>query len=170
MQQYTVFVDEVGSTDGYWPGEEGCSLGEVIQAVTAASHIRLIPIAWVAEAVSWSKDWRLLKDEAIAAGRLIDCINGKYIPRIPSLPADATEQAEIDAAKCQPAHVSHVEPERAPLDWNKSTPFDSFGPEWKVYSDAVSSGFAGSSKPAQHALQRMNDGTDALHGSAFLKA
>jgi hypothetical protein len=180
MQQYTVFVDEVGSTDGYWPGEEGCSLGEVIQAVTAASHIRLIPIAWVAEAVSWSKDWRLLKDESIAAGRLIDCINGKYIPRIPSLPADATEQAEIDAAKCQPAHVEPLvqdairatyeasktpEPKRAKLPhFNQRTRFNPFKGFKVTYEGEGTEPASFYSKPEQ----RMNEGGNALHGSAFL--
>jgi hypothetical protein len=95
-------------------------------------------------------------------------LNAGWIDRIPSLPADATEQAEIDAAKCQPAHVSHVEPERAPLDWNKSTPFDSF-PGYEVFSDAVSSGFVPAQPKAPlHPLQKMNEGGNALHGSAAL--
>jgi hypothetical protein len=94
-------------------------------------------------------------------------VDGQWVP-ITSLPADATEQAEIDAAKCQPAHVSHVEPERKPLDWNKSTPFDSF-PGYEVFSDAVSSGFVPAQPKAPlHPLQKMNEGGNALHGSAAL--
>jgi hypothetical protein len=94
-------------------------------------------------------------------------VSGQWVP-ITSLPADATEQAEIDAAKCQPAHVSHVEPERKPLDWNKSTPFDSF-PGYEVFSDAVSSGFVPAQPKAPlHPLQKMNEGGNALHGSAAL--
>jgi hypothetical protein len=97
-------------------------------------------------------------------------LNAGWIDRIPSLPADATEQAEIDAAKCQPAHVSHVEPERKPLDWNKSTPFDSFGPGFVVTSGANPGWdtFQGLQGGHSHPLQRMNEGGNALHGSAAL--
>jgi hypothetical protein len=97
-------------------------------------------------------------------------LNAGWIDRIPSLPADATEQAEIDAAKCQPAHVSHVEPERKPLDWNKSTPFDSFGPGFVVTSGANPGWdtFQGLQGGHSHPLQRMNEGGNALCGSAAL--
>jgi hypothetical protein len=89
---------------------------------------------------------------------------------ITSLPADSTEQAEIDAAKCQPAHVSHVEPERAELPYfRQRTEFDPFGPGYEVYSDAVSSGFMPAQPKAPlHPLQKVNEGGNALHGSAFL--
>jgi hypothetical protein len=96
-------------------------------------------------------------------------LNAGWIDRIPSLPADATEQAEIDAAKCQPAHVSHVEPEREALPhFNRRTVFDAF-PGYEVYSDAVSSGFMPAQPKAPlHPLQKVNEGGNALHGSAFL--
>jgi hypothetical protein len=96
-------------------------------------------------------------------------VDGQWVP-ITSCPADATEQAEIDAAKCQPAHVSHVEPERAELPYfRQRTEFDPFGPGYEVYSDAVSSGFMPAQPKAPlHPLQKVNEGGNALHGSAFL--
>jgi hypothetical protein len=162
--------------DGWQPNDEpeyeGLSLEEFVQAATNEFGA---PFAWAARfpvdyTGSGRSAWESLRAESIAAGRLIDCIDGKYIPRIPSLPADATEQAEIDAAKCQPAHVSHVEPERKPLDWNKSTPFDSFGPGFVVTSGANPGWdtFQGLQGGHSHPLQRMNEGGNALHGSAAL--
>jgi hypothetical protein len=81
------------------------------------------------------------------------------------MPADATEQAEIDAAKCQPAHVSHVEPERAPLEhFGKRTPFDSF----KGWEAPICGGEDYISPLQGSPLQRMNEGGNALCGSAWL--
>jgi hypothetical protein len=84
--------------------------------------------------------------------------------------ACCAEQDEIDSFRTQPAHVSHVEPEREALPhFNQRTEFDPFGPGYEVFSDAVSSGFMPAQPKAPlHPLQKMNEGGNALHGSAFL--
>jgi hypothetical protein len=91
-------------------------------------------------------------------------VSGQWVP-ITSLPADATEQAEIDAAKCQPAHVSHVEPERAELPYfRQRTEFDPF----KGWFHMCASDTPEQPKLPTHPLQKMNEGGNALHGSAWL--
>jgi hypothetical protein len=107
-------------------------------------------------------------------------LNAGWIDRIPSLPADATEQAEIDAAKCQPAHVEPLvqdairaayeasktpEPKRAKLPhFNQRTRFNPFKGFKVTYEGEGTEPASFYSKPEQ----RMNEGGNALHGSAFL--
>jgi hypothetical protein len=163
-QVFTVF----DSSEWGWQDSDeeiGQTVEEIIAWYVSCGYK---PIAWC-EGSAYGNVQKL-RTESIAAGRLIDCVDGKYIPRIPSCPADATEQAEIDAAKCQPAHVSHVEPERAELPYfRQRTKFDPFGPGYEVFSDAVSSGFMPAQPKAPlHPLQKMNEGGNALHGSAWL--
>jgi hypothetical protein len=90
-------------------------------------------------------------------------VDGQWVP-ITSLPADATEQAEIDAAKCQPAHVSHVEPERAELPYfHQRTKFDPFGAGFVTTSHAHND-----CRRPQGPLQRMTPESSPLCGSAWL--
>jgi hypothetical protein len=168
--RFTVFARKDGSAMLFFASNAGKDRPQTVEGLIAyVLSKNAFPVAWangytINDGGDASKDD--LHSESIAAGRLIDCIDGKYIPR---MPADADEQREIDAHRTQPAHVSHCEPERAPLPhFNQRTKFDPFGPDFKVYSDAASSGFAGSVPRAPaHPLQRMNDGT-ALCGSAHL--
>jgi hypothetical protein len=158
------------------------------------------PVAW-AGAFTVNDGGDMHKDDlhaaAIKSGRLIDLVDGKYIPRIPSLPADATEQAEIDAAKCQPAHVSHVEPERAEpsvadrlrdllrvqagecgqdeymnglyngMELALSL-IEGRDPVFFTKKSKAPAAVASKALPALPALQKMNEGGNALHGSAAL--
>jgi hypothetical protein len=111
---------------------------------------------------------------------LVKDLGPRWEARTSSLPADATEQAEIDAAKCQPAHVEPLvqdairatyeasktpEPKRAKLPhFNQRTRFNPFKGFKVTYEGEGTEPASFYSKPEQ----RMNEGGNALHGSAFL--
>lgn len=119
-------------------------------------------IAWAAESVACyggTKEVDQLRAESIAAGRTIELVDGKYIPR--GVPLEEEEDDVLPLlrqaiAEYDSWNADSSEPKRVPLDWNKPTPFDPFH-DFRVYSDAVSSGFAGETKQAPaHPLQRMS--------------
>jgi hypothetical protein len=79
--KYTVFCE-----DGYWPAGEGDVPGDLSGAIEYAVNEEdgYPPIAWAAEPVNnygGTKHWAVLRAESIAAGRTIEMVDGKYVPR-----------------------------------------------------------------------------------------
>jgi hypothetical protein len=110
--KYTVFCE-----DGYWPAGEGDVPGDLSGAIEYAVNEEdgYPPIAWAAEPVNnygGTKHWAVLRAESIAAGRTIELIDGKYVPR--GVPVEAPKPAATE--RTRPA-----------LTWADSKPFDAFG-------------------------------------------
>jgi hypothetical protein len=79
--KYTVFCE-----DGYWPAGEGDVPGDLSGAIEYAVNEEdgYPPIAWAAEPVNnygGTKHWAVLRAESIAAGRTIELVDGRYVPR-----------------------------------------------------------------------------------------
>jgi hypothetical protein len=144
MTKYTIFAKWPHGAECWFPpygrGDEGRTLDERIEYVRNYGE-GFTPIAWAVLSAQESDD-RHLKDElaaAIAAGRLIDCIDGRYIPRgvpesIPqtcddilrSMGYPVGEKAFCDALARDAAADMDMDLARPPLDWAASKAFDAF--------------------------------------------
>jgi hypothetical protein len=145
--KYTVFCE-----DGYWPAGEGDVPGDLSGAIEYAVNEEdgYPPIAWAAEPVNnygGTKHWAVLRAESIAAGRTIEMVDGKYVPRgVPvedkptvaspgdQLIYDAMAAAYLSAkgfAEIQAKSAATPQPTkertRPALTWADSKPFDAFG-------------------------------------------
>jgi hypothetical protein len=142
--KYTVFCE-----DGYWPAGEGDVPGDLSGAIEYAVNEEdgYPPIAWAAEPVNnygGTKHWAVLRAESIAAGRTIEMVDGKYVPR--GVPVEApklyvfdeyTVEVSEDAVHWLSHDLSETfaflpaqptkERTRPALDWADSKPFDAFG-------------------------------------------
>ncbi len=109
-----------------------------------------LPVAWTIEHVGYG-DFERLMAESIAAGRAIELIDGKYVPR--GVPVEAPKPAATE--RTRPA-----------LTWATPKPVDRF--EGYIVTsgsnDVLHTLFDG-----VHPLQRMTEPSDQLHGSAFLR-
>jgi hypothetical protein len=123
--KYTVFCE-----DGYWPAGEGDVPGDLSGAIEYAVNEEdgYPPIAWAAEPVNnygGTKHWAVLRAESIAAGRTIEMVDGKYIPRgvpVEDKPAERRFPGDQDFAG-----TTESERTRPALTWADSKPFDAFG-------------------------------------------
>jgi hypothetical protein len=176
--KFTVFC-----MDGYWPAGKGKVPADLFGAIEYAvsEDADYPPVAWAAEPVSehgGTKRWVELRAESLAAGRTIELIDGKYVPRgvpVEDKPAkqeicpDCHGHTVLYCGTCGTTCKPTKERTRPALDWADSKRVD----RWEgyvVYSDAVSSGFVPSATPAAtHPLQRIAQEGDQLHGSAFLR-
>jgi hypothetical protein len=174
-ETYTVFAKS-GMFLNNARSHAGFGLQELIDLYI--SHYRETPIAWAGEWTVGSGGRAAnadLRAESIAAGRTIELIDGKYVPRgvpvedkpAPSLGALLRQAMERGTPQLTPQPTK--ERTRPALTWADSKRVD----RWEgyvVYSDAVSSGFVPSATPAAtHPLQRIAQEGDQLHGSAFLR-
>jgi hypothetical protein len=131
--EYTVFYSTGFLCTG---GRDGDTLEELV----ALGDKNFVPEVWSPEVpviLGGSKFAWQLREESIAAGRVIKLIDGKYVPfGLDAVPVEEKEEgvflAGPDATFKEVVealidlHAEMAEPKRAPLDWNKSTPFDPF--------------------------------------------
>lgn len=188
--KYTVFCQDGGYQDSD-PEEVGCKLEEIIDWL-ANNGYSSPPVAWQHGLLR--RESSVARAEAIAAGRTIELVDGKYIPR--GFPVEEKKEelsglaglirAQEECAVDEPTSYAEAirqeramyeptsEPTRPALDWNKPTPFDAFK-DYRVYSDPVSSGFVSpvaitaplsTALPANPALSRMA-GASHLFGSGW---
>ena len=186
-QTYTVFVNENGSDwQGYF-GTYTAATSDLAALIDYAAEFRgwkdvsYVPVAWmegVPHEVLSQEGCRLLRAESIAAGRLIEKVDGKYVARGLDNPA-WTQAAEGAAQKYMGIHSPMIatapeeklasvkvceEPKREPLDWNKSTPFDPFkGYEVRSVNEWRTP------HTHSHPLQKMAEGKEGFGSAALLK-
>jgi hypothetical protein len=146
----------------------GHSVEEIACWLAKEGHV---PVAWCeGEAMggsTWLEDCRA---ESIAAGRTIEQIDGRYVPRgvpVEDKPAKS-ELPELVKHFLQRESIPQPTKERTrpALPWADSKPFDRF-PGFVVVKSVPELG-----NPvllAQGPFQRVNDGSDPHHGSAWLK-
>jgi hypothetical protein len=139
------------------------------------------PVAWAAELThgyTGSKTVDGLRAESIAAGRLIELVDGKYVARgvaaeeepAKSIGALIREQQQVKAGEpigddydegdegWDSIAPNPYEPKRAPLDWNKPVPFNNFD-GFKVSSNVeVAEG-----RSSKHPLSLSPDMADSSH-------
>jgi hypothetical protein len=133
--KYTVFYQGGFLTDG------NCGCHALEDFLTAEVIGGMPPVAW-APVCYWDwarenpgRDCDVLRAESIAAGRTIELIDGKYVPR--GVPVeDKPAKQDTDALFRAVQHLAALVPRttqptkertRPALDWNKPTPFDAFG-------------------------------------------
>jgi hypothetical protein len=115
----------------------GTGHGDSLEALVDLGEEGFTPLAWAPEVpfiYGGSKFGAQIRAESIAAGRVIKLIDGKYVPfgvaaeekedGVFLAGPDATFKEVVEALI--DLHAEMAEPKRAPLDWNKSTPFDPF--------------------------------------------
>ena len=169
-QTYTVF-SEHGFQNTDYDGWRGLTLEQTIDR--AANELGMKLIAWAPEGVlgyEGKKNPPTLRAESIAAGRLIEKVDGKYVARgmeedKPALTLGAIlRQALERQPTIKPAPAPDLEPKREPLDWNKSTPFDPFkGYEVRSVNEWRTP------HTHSHPLQKMAEGKEGFGSAALLK-
>jgi hypothetical protein len=194
-QTYTIFArwadgtTHAGSECWFPPYSQRASLEDRIEYVRSFNGGgAFIPIAWAVSDKETPSLRKPLLAESIAAGRTIEQIDGRYVPRgvpVEDKPAETLgdllrqvldrgvtvppKYIGIDWAKdCAPATPPQPTKERTrpALTWADSKPFDRF-PGFVVVKSVPELG-----NPvllAQGPFQRVNDGSDPHHGSAWLK-
>jgi hypothetical protein len=176
MTMYTVFYEGGFLTDG------NCGCHALDDFLTAEVIGGMPPVAW-APVCYWDwarenpgRDCDVLRAESIAAGRTIEMIDGRYVPRgvpVEDKPAENIGD-DYDEGDCWTDPLAGKDCEFPPeesrtrpaLTWADSKRVDRFP------GFVVTSGECDLHRPYEgliHPLQRIAQEGDQLHGSAFLR-
>jgi hypothetical protein len=177
MTKFTVFYQGGFLTDGNC----GCHALEDFLTETVVGGMP--PIAW-APVCYWDwarqnpgRDCDELRAESIAAGRTIELIDGKYVPRgvpVEDKPAvqeicpDCHGHTVLYCGTCATACKPTTERTRPALTWADSKRVDRF-PGYVVERGAVKHDEYNPPERVLHPLQRIAQEGDQLHGSAWLR-
>jgi hypothetical protein len=156
--KYTVFLNRDGEAYSFLiSGQCGTKEDDLQALIDGAVAADLDVVAWapgVPECYGGDKSTEALRADSIAAGRTIELVDGKYVARgvaaeeqpAKSLGALIREQQQGKASEpigddydegdegWDSIAPNPYEPKRAPLDWNKSKPFNNF-PGYSVKCD-----------------------------------
>lgn len=199
-QRFTVFARKEGDSLLYFATNNGDTrpqtVAGLIEFVVGKSAI---PVAWAAEwpiADGGERDKEILRAESIAAGRVIELVDGRYVAR--GVPPSPIQYLEDDSGVvCGEPGATHDHREvcsdgynyalgmpcycaksasdvgkRPRLTWADPKPFDphrGFFEEWRVLSVQRADDTSGdNSHPLQLSPDAPQDFTPFLHGSAHL--